>query len=316
MTTYSHKSKQYGLIALKVLVLSATFGYIYSKLTSGIALKLDDFLQSLKDEAGFRWFFLLLFLGLAATNWCLEILKWKTVVAFVSKLSFATAAKQSLAALTVSLATPNRVGEYGAKAYFFSTDKRKQILLLNLFSNMAQMAITTLFGCIGLLLISQSYDLPFSTPKILLVVLALVLIIIFAYVMRKKELLIKGFSISNVVRYFQNLPANLKRNTLILALFRYLVFGSMFYLVLSFFGAEIGIQESIPLITSMYLLSSIIPTLFIFDVVIKGGVALWLFSLIGVPELVILSTVLTMWLFNFLTPALLGSYFVINYKPQ
>jgi hypothetical protein len=65
----------------------------------------------------------------------------------------------------------------------------------------------------------------------------------------------------------------------------------------------------------MYFLVSVIPTFFIFDVVIRGGVAVWLFSFLGVPELVILSTVLAMWLLNFVLPALFGSFFVLTYQP-
>ena len=40
-------------------------------------------------------------------------------------------------------------------------------------------------------------------------------------------------------------------------------------------------------ITTMYLLSSIIPSIFIFDVVIKGGVAVYLFSIIGIKGICI-----------------------------
>lgn len=315
MTTSSHKTKQYGLIALKVLLLSITFGYIYHKLTSGIALNPTDFLHSLRDEAGFKWSLLLLFFGLATVNWCLEIFKWKTVVSFIEKISFATAAKQSLVALTISLATPNRVGEYGAKAYFFSSEKRKQILLVNLFSNSTQMLMTTLFGSIWLLLVSQAHSLPLSASKTTTFIATVIVLAIVAYVFRKKSLLIKGLTIANVVRYFQNLPSSLKRNTLVLALLRYIVFSSLFYLILQFFGASISVIEAAPLITSMYMLSSIIPTLFLFDVVIKGGIALWLFSLIPVPELVVLSTVALMWILNFVAPAILGSYYVLTYKP-
>ena len=68
------------------------------------------------------------------------------------------------------------------------------------------------------------------------------------------------------------------------------------------------------IISSMYLLSSIIPSIFIFDVVIKGSVALYLFSFVGINELVILSTITLMWLLNFVLPSLVGSYYVLNYK--
>jgi hypothetical protein len=89
----------------------------------------------------------------------------------------------------------------------------------------------------------------------------------------------------------------------------------MFYGMLLFFNANIPFSEAMPLIFAMYLLVSILPTLFIFDVVIRGGVAVWLFSFAGIPELTVLSAVLAMWLFNFVIPALFGGFFVLTYQP-
>ena len=66
----------------------------------------------------------------------------------------------------------------------------------------------------------------------------------------------------------------------------------------------------------MYLLASIIPSIFIFDVVIKGGIAVYLFSIIGIDELVTLSVVTLMWILNFVLPSILGSYYVLRFKFQ
>jgi len=63
----------------------------------------------------------------------------------------------------------------------------------------------------------------------------------------------------------------------------------------------------------MYLIASIIPTIFIFDVVIKGSVALYLFSLADVNEVVVLAAITLMWLLNFVIPSLFGSYYVLTF---
>tara|TARA_B100000780_G_scaffold138402_1_gene96801 strand:+ start:158 stop:505 length:348 start_codon:yes stop_codon:yes gene_type:complete len=68
----------------------------------------------------------------------------------VKKNSWLEATKQSLASLTLSLITPNRIGEYGAKALYYTNDKRKQILLLNFAGNFYQLVITIVLGAIGL----------------------------------------------------------------------------------------------------------------------------------------------------------------------
>ena len=65
----------------------------------------------------------------------------------------------------------------------------------------------------------------------------------------------------------------------------------------------------------MYLLVSVMPSFFVLDVVIRGGVAVWLFSFLGVSEIAVLSTVFFMWILNTVLPALVGSYFVLTFKP-
>ncbi|MEM7187684.1 MAG: lysylphosphatidylglycerol synthase domain-containing protein, partial [Bacteroidota bacterium] len=255
-----------------------------------------------------------IFLSLAALNWLLEICKWRTLASVVQPVSFREAVRQSLASLTVSLATPGRIGEYGAKAVFFPSNLRKKVLLLTLFSNAAQMAVTCLLGIVGLAYTATIFDWKLSQWHLLLVVLSLVFFGIICVRYRKRSLWIRGLSLSNIFGFLRQLPQTVKWNTMAFAFGRYLVFGLLFYALLQFFGAGIPLLEAVPIILSMYLLVSVLPTLFLFDVVVRGGVAVWLFGLAGVPEWPVLYAVFSMWLLNFVLPALWGSYYVILYR--
>ena len=84
--------------------------------------------------------------------------------------------------------------------------------------------------------------------------------------------------------------------------------------MLLLFGVEISYLEAMQLITSMYFLASIIPSIFLFDVVIKGSVALYVFSLIGINDLIILSIVTCMWILNFVLPSIIGGFYVLHFK--
>ncbi len=312
MIALSYKSKQYGLIALKVLILMGTFGYIYLKIAQNESISFSEFILTIGKRQSTL---VLLFFGFAAANWFFEILKWQTVISPVRKLSFTEATRQSLAALTVSLATPNRIGDYGAKAYFFASHKRKQVLLLNFFSNFTQMGITCIFGAYGLVYVIGNFGLSVSITNSVIVIFGLILFGTTGYIFKEKELFVKGLSIGKVLRYTKNLPIGLKMKTIVYALLRYIIFSSLFYLLLNFFGAEIDVSEAMPIIFAMYLLASVIPTIFIFDVVIRGGIAVWLFSLSGIPEWPVLCTVLAMWLLNFVIPAIWGSFYVVTHRP-
>ena len=315
MIAVPHKAKQYLLAAIKVLVLAITFGYIIYKLKNNTSIGFSEFKAAIFTKGNISIYSLLLFVFLASANWFFEILKWKTLVSTFEKIDFKTALKQSLASLTVSLATPNRIGEYGAKALFFENKKRKKILLLNFFSSVAQMFITTFFGIFGLLYLLRNFNISYSVVTVCYFGIGVILLFTVGYYFKEKELLLKGFSIAKTIQFFKKIPFQRKFKTVLFSAFRYVIFSGMFYGLLLFFGGEISFSEAIPLIFAMYFLVSIVPTLFIFDVVIRGGVSVWLFSFAGVPELIVLSTVLAMWLLNFVMPSLLGSLFVITYQP-
>jgi uncharacterized membrane protein YbhN (UPF0104 family) len=315
MIAISHKAKQYLLVAAKVLVIAVTFGYIFYKISYDSSLRFADFKETISAKASVSGYLFFVFLFLAAANWLFEIRKWQTLVSVIEKINFSAAMKQSLASLTVSLATPNRIGEYGAKALFFSTSKRKKVLLLNFISSSSQMLVTTFFGLIGLLYFLRNFNVAYSVKTLCYFGIGVILLFAVAYYFKEKELLLKGFSISKAVQFFKQIPFQIKFRTILFSVFRYIIFCGMFYGMLLFFGAETSFWEAIATIFAMYFLVSVIPTFFIFDVVIRGGVAVWLFSFLGVPELVILSTVLAMWLLNFVLPALFGSFFVLTYQP-
>jgi len=315
MISLFHKSKQYLLVALKVLILAATFWYIYVKLKATNAKTFDAFQEAFDIEGPYLFYYGIHFLLLAILNWFFEILKWKTVVSFLDRISFKKALKQTLAALTISLATPSRVGDYGAKALFYAPEKRKQILVLNFFSNGAQMLTTLIFGLYGLFYVWMHYDLQLSILNLVLLLIVALLLGFLGYLFKEKELIVKGFSVGNVIRYYKKLGASIQIRTFIYSVIRYGIFSYLFYNLLRFFGVEMPLWDVLPIIFAMYLLVSIIPSLFIFDVVVRGGVAVWLFSLAGISELPVLSTVLCMWILNFVFPAIWGSFYVISYKP-
>lgn len=310
-----HKTKQYLLAFAKVLVLAITFGYIFYRIKNNPDIDFSAFFLTIVSKGAAVSYFLILFLVLAMLNWTFEILKWQNLVSSIDRIDFKTALKQSLASLTVSLATPNRIGEYGAKALFFEKENRKKILLLNFYSNAAQLTMTVVFGCVGLFYFLWNYEVVYSVGALLAILIGILVIGVLGYHFRKRELFVRGFSIANTLRFFQKFPSFQKLKVLVFSLLRYLIFSGMFYGMLLFFGSEVPIYTAMALIFAMYLLVSIVPTIFIFDVVVRGGVAVWLFSFVGIPELAVLSTVFLMWIFNFVVPSLIGSFFVITYQP-
>jgi len=312
MIRVTHKAKHYLLIVSKVLILTLAFGYIYYKLRNDTLFIDSNFFSTFYSPSAILTVTFFIFLAMA--NWFFEILKWKILVSTFKTITFFTALKQSLAALTVSLITPNRIGDYGAKALFFKKGKRKRILFLNFIGNSAQLLVTSVFGLIGLVYLLFNFEVRFASEKIFLVFGFILLAMFGVYFLRKKTWFFNGLTFKNIWMKLKELKAKTKIKIVMFSVFRYLIFSSLFYLLLRFFGGKTPYLEAIFLIFAMYLFVSIIPTFFVLDIVVRGGVAIWLFSLVGVTELTVLSAVLAMWILNFMLPAIWGSFYVINHK--
>jgi hypothetical protein len=65
----------------------------------------------------------------------------------------------------------------------------------------------------------------------------------------------------------------------------------------------------------MYFFASVVPTIHLMDVVVKGSVAVFLFGKLGINQWTVVSVTTVMWLLNLVIPVLIGSVFVLNYKP-
>ena len=311
----SYKSKQFFWLIIKLSIVIGCGYFIYTKLVDNEQLKFTVFYKNLIENDIFSIKIIFFLSLLTFLNWFLEILKWKSLVGFVKQISFFEATKQSLASLTTSLITPNRIGEYGAKALYFNKKYRKQILGLNLVGNFYQMVMTLFFGSIGLCYFVLSHKINvdlYQIFKILLLVFILILVLFFLL----KKLNFKGFTFEKARNFIKSIPLTLNIKVAILSLFRFLVFSHQFYFLLLIFNVDISYVDAISAITSVYLIASTIPMLSLFDVILKGSVAIWIFSFLNIEPLIILSTTTLMWILNFVLPAIIGSYFVLTFKPN
>lgn len=315
--TYSlpYKTKQFFLVLIKLSIVFGAFYFIYQKLSKNPELDFGVFINYLIKNDVFTLKNIIFLLLLTFLNWFFETLKWQTLVKSIKKITINKAFEQSLGALTASLFTPNRIGEYGAKAIYFTAKHRKRIVLINLLGNMLQMLTTIIFGIVGLSFFISQYHIDFDYYRLVqLILIAILMFTLIGFGVSKMNLNIRGFSFEKIKHFILNFPKKDAIVALLYSIIRYLIFSFQFYLILSILGLEITYLNAMLIISSMYLLASLLPSIFIFDVVIKGSVAVYLFSYLGINELTILSTILIMWLLNFVLPSLLGSLFVLNFN--
>ena len=231
-------------------------------------------------------------------NWTLEVLKWKTLASKIQNISFRAATIQSLAAHVSALSTPAKIGDF---------------LFLSFLGNWYQMLATALFGTIGMGFFIFTL-LPHLRWYYVLGVLATALLgFIFPQVLDRIKWSLKGFSWQRIQEFTATLTPETKQKAVGFAFFKYLIFAHQFYFLLFLFDIHLSYALSMGLISTMYLLSSLVPVMQLLDLVVRGGVAVLVFGLTSADESAILIITGIMWLLNVALPILPGSYFVFTY---
>jgi len=313
--SFSYKSKQFFFVLIKLSIVLFAFYFIYNKLINNPDLDFNDFLLLLNKNDVFSLKNVSFLLFLTFFNWFFEILKWQKLVSSIKKISLKKALEQNLGAFTASLFTPNRIGEYGAKTFYFSSMDRKHIVLLNLMGNMAQMSVTVILGVIGLTLFIINYNIELNHHKLAtFFVIVVVLIALIGLSIKKILLKIRVVYLQKIIRFIKELSVKTHIFNLGLSFLRYIIFSFQFYYLLVIFGFSTSYSNAMIIISSMYLLTSVIPSILIFDVVVKGSVAVYLFSIIDVNQVSILCIVMLMWMLNFVLPSIFGSFYVLNFN--
>lgn len=310
-----YKTKQFLFVLIKLSIVVGAGYFIYSKLLLNENLLFSTYIAFLIENDPFSPKNVLFLVFLTLFNWFFEILKWQKLVQIIQNISFKDALEQSLGGLTASLVTPNRIGDYGAKVMYYTNRFKGKIVLLNLVGNISQMTITTVFGVIGLTIFVNFYQVDINYYRVTRFVFILLIIAILSFFgVKHRRFKVKGHSYVDIIDFIKSITINVKAKTLVFSLIRYLIFSFQFYFFLSVFGVAIDYLDAMVVITSMYFLASIIPSISIFDVVIKGSVAVFLFSFLKINELTILTIITSMWLLNFVIPSVFGGYYILNFR--
>ena len=310
-----YKTKQFLFLLVKLAIIVGAFYFIYNKIVHNEHLEFLVFAEQLESSIFNNYSLLFTLILFTLLNWIFEILKWEALASFCRNISFFESARQSLSSLTASLFTPNRIGEYGAKAIYFVKGNRKKIMLLNLFGNINQMSTTVLFGSFGLYYFLSHFPVEiegFRWRKLVYVAAILIAFVFFGKKYGYKK--IRGFYIDKIISFIKSIPIKIHIVTFFFSCIRYLIFSHQFYFLLYTFNINIDYTTAMALISSMYLIASLVPSLAFFDWLIKGSVAVWVFSFVQADELIIITITLYMWILNFGFPAIIGSYFVLNFS--
>lgn len=305
MSSTSLNQKKVLIYIIKLLIVLGAFYFIYDRLANDKSLDWEKFGQLVEEKATFISVFILLLFSVA--NRFFEILKWQNLVKVIKKIRLGESSKQVLGALTAGIFTPNGLGEYAGKALFFSKNETKKVIFLNLICNGIQMILSVVFGTIGL------FVLGYWKWSFAIIGLA-VFLILFSFFTKKIK--IKGYSIEKLIQKINEIPKAIHNKNIGLAICRYLVFSHQYYFLFVLFGVDLPYTTLISSIAAVYFLASSLPSFQFLDFAVKGSVAIFFFGKLDVSDWIVVFISTLMWFLNVVLPVVIGSYFVLTFKPN
>lgn len=324
--------KRYNLIIqLGILVISYFFiiNQVFWKqdLPALIKTLANDF-----NSSQFLWIMVLLLI-LMGVNWMLEALKWKLLISKVEDVSFSQSVIAVLTGVTISSFTPNRVGEYFGRAFILKQASHVEGILITVIGSMSQLLITILIGSMAFLAFLPVFlaDAEFSRGYFYYVLVVVVLLfdtlllgLFFnvSFLSTAKEKILRN-GLSKIRKYFRVFTLYSNRELWIvmgLSMLRYMVFSTQYLLLFWALEVTIPFYYGYLLISMIYFIMAVIPTIALTELGIRGSVAIYCFSFYYAPlipalasiNLGILMASVLIWFINLGIPAVAGSVFLFR----
>jgi Lysylphosphatidylglycerol synthase TM region len=288
---------------------------------------LNDAFNNLRQEiTGNQSWKLYTALLLVPVNWGVEARKWQVLMRPLEKINFLKAFRAILSGLAFSMNTPNRIGEFGGRVLFVQDGHRWKAVSLTIIGSFSQLIITLSIGLGGLafLLTNQATAAGIAPYAIWIQVLffgtLLVTGFLILFYFRLGQMLKWVEKIPGTQRFLQhisiieNLPVTILLRTISLSIVRYSIFIIQYILLLQLFDVQVPLWHSFWLISVLYLVLALIPTIALAELGIRGQVSLLLFMLVSTNKLGIVGAATSIWFMNLIIPALAGSLLFLGIK--
>jgi len=303
---------------LKTGIVVLAFWFIYHKLTTNENLKHFNLLLL---EIPFREILSVLSLvcALMFLNWGLEALKWKRLIGPVERISIWKAIESVFCGLTWAVFTPNRIGEYGGRVFFLSPKRRIIGVVAMTVGNIGQMVLTNVFGAIAICCFIYRFV---PVDQLLFYVIAFLSLVfcgfflVFYFNIKWLNGILLSMRWTRKYKKFYSILGRYKKPELLrilsYCLARYLVFSSQYFILFYWLIPQLNSFDILMMISILFFVQSILPSLDLFDVGIRSLTASYFFGFITDQSVAVIACTASIWLINIIIPAILGSYFVFK----
>lgn len=251
-------------------------------------------------------------------NWFAEVQKWRFFILRYEPMSRGKAWKAVLAGTSFALFTPNRVGEYGARVLFVRPENQWKALIANVVGSMSQYIVLLLGGVLGsiwfaghVLEWSPRWQIgAFAVATVPLAVLFYYYfnIRLFIPLAERIPFVRRWQSLSREIHFLEHIERRDLAFVFIWSAFRYAIYSTQYVLLLQFFGIKTGIIAGYAGVATIYLLQTVVPLPALAGLLIRGSLAVFVWSHFGANDVSSLAATFILWIINLILPALIGTF--------
>ena len=247
----------------------------------------------------------------------------------LQQISYFVAFKAVLSGVTLSLNTPNRIGEYGGRVLYLQEGNRIRAVSLTIVGSISQFLVTLVIGCGGLIFLlnisapsaahlkSVQYLLWVNVILYLVSIAAILGVIVYfrlAWLVKIVDKIPAFYKLASHISVVEDLSFVILVRVLSLSFFRYCVFVIQYILMIKLMQVDVTVWQAFWLISVMFLVLAVVPTIALAEIGIRGKLSLELFGLFSINNIGIISASVGIWFINLVIPSLLGSILILRIK--
>ncbi len=306
---------------LKVLVAVVSIWFIYSRITQ--RENFETFLAFVQQKFS-EGDALPAMLGVAVLvfiNYGLEAFKWKQLISNLEPLSLLKSMQAVFLGTTISFFTPNRVGEFAGRILFLKSQVRIQAVLSTFVGSLSQLLVTIVFGLLSASLMAKYFfDLSSAMQAFLVPASTVLIVLLLLLYPRINHLFSLPLLASLRLRFrdyliaFESYTKRELWNVFLLSLLRYFIFTGQYILLLQFCDVSVQGWVMVALISIIFLIQSVVPTIAFAELAFRGSLAVLVFQKFTDNITGIVAASFGLWFFNLALPAIIGSVMFLYLK--
>lgn len=305
--------KPVALFVLKAAVTMLCLIFIYRKIIAKEHFEeFISFCRNLKNTSALVPFSIAVLL--MPVNWIVESLKWKYLIKHEEKISFGLAFYAVVVGSAVSFFTPNRMGEFAGRILVLKPENRIRGALATVVGSVSQLLITLLFGLASLpFAITLVKEISVWEYVLLItsgIVIGFVLLKLYFNIGIISHLKIPFVNNERIKKYahiFEEYDFKQLFHVLFLSFLRYMVYAMQFVLLFYAAGVNAGWFTVFVAVFVIFFVMTVIPSVALFDIAVRGSVALFVLQNISANNIGIFSATFALWFINLVIPAVAGT---------